>query len=642
MPVALHARASHSHTSFTAVLKHPLVLARLLGCLDWPDFHAVLDTSRDARDLFSDNSLRDVILSRFVPGFESCRDPSVNLDQLVPVDIYHLHLFMVSQNFPVHLYPTYALRTLFALEGINTEPLASLTQAHSRFTLLLQAMVHASPNFTIPPEQPHAHLFEKLSPTLPELTSPAPLTYQASSAPCSLHASSQPSSRPHRKLKSPGGSARRSWFFESRTPSPPPPVAEPRALRVYSSSWRRSWRGSSSHRHTSLYSSDSDNELAPPLRRYVKSTPTSTSNSRSSLSRSPTPTPPTSTSSSSPPPSRARFPTTPPPTPSPYDFVHAASPTRAPVLRVYIPCSSPAPNPQTIMRCEEQLVIAELWQHLSVGDIVANLGHVPLPDDPPEKPSKDDTPSSSTSTSIKRRRSLRGSSSTSQRAPAPAPPAANWLIFNGTFLVPFPATPAAPVPVPDALALPSPFYYTHVLPRLANPVFALRRMPRFSAPSPHAGYNNTNNGSNGSVMTSHPALSGPDDIAMRLVHLPAKVPTAHGNGAALVRRYKWLTRVYVHASPPLRGEPEPELGAGWQGEWVLEGDGTKEGREALADWLVGRARSATGEAKTRGEWEWEWELVRERCEKGRIWLKLVNVQRCVDGDSETVVSEGLV
>ncbi|KAF8071878.1 hypothetical protein FPV67DRAFT_903159 [Lyophyllum atratum] len=582
----------YARSALALTLKHPPILARLLTFIDWQTLHAVLDTSTQARDLFNDLVLRDIILARLVPGYDACRHPAANLDNLVSIDIHHLHLFLISQTFPVHLYPTHALRSLFSLHpnDSKSEPLASLTQAHSRFTLILQSLVHSSPSFSVPLEPPHAQLFEKISSSLPELSSPAPLCYKYSPSPIAPQLSSRLHSKPKSKL--PSGSTRRLTIFKSRSsPQPPPPAIEPHALRAYSASWRRSWRSSASFRFASEPNtppSDSDNELVPPRRRYVPSTPPSNSNSQSSLSRSSTPTPPTSTSSPSPPP--PRFPLSPLSTPSPYDFAHATSPTRAPVLRVYVPCSSPTPRPEILIRCEEQLVNAELWAHLSVGDIVANLGHVPLFDE------SICTPKGSINS---RRRSL--------RAPPPAPiPAENWMVFNGTFLVPFSATRAAPLPIPDALTLPSPFYYTHILSRLANPVFTLRRMARFST-SPH---------------TRQPALPSADDIQMRLVHLPAKVPTAHGNGSALVRRYKWLARVFVHG--PVDAD-EPELGAGWQSEWVLEGDGTKEGREALVDWLIGRGRSGLGKGKGKGtvdeEWEWEWELVRERCKKGRIWMK---------------------
>ncbi|KAG6845460.1 hypothetical protein H0H87_008820 [Tephrocybe sp. NHM501043] len=583
------------------VLRQPRVLAGLLNYIQWPALHALLSASREYRGLFSDPALRQLILVRFVPGYEACRDPYSSQASPLTIDFHHLHLFSVSQSVPVHTYPTHALRSLFTLPPVNEpEPLAALSQAHSRFVLLLQSLVHSSHNLMIPPEPQHVLLLEKLSPSIPELTSPAPLSYKAPPLPPPPSISRPPLSKPKLKLLS-GSTRRLSKNIFKTLPSrpPPPPVAEPPALRCYSSTWKRSvpyQYPSEAYSH-----SDSENDLVPPRRRYVGSTSTS-SNSRSSLSRSSTPTPPTSNSSPSPPPSRSRFPLSPLSTPTPHDFIHAMSPSRAPVLRTYVPCTAPSQQPETTIRCEEQLIDADLWAHLSVGDIVANLGHVPLSSEP-EKPA--------TQVSSETRHA---SLNPSAFASPPGPPAANWLLFNGSILVPFTSSRGAPVPVPDALTLPSPFYYSHILPRLANPVFALRRMPRFSTASP-----SPRSKTHGKAMEPEEI-----DIAMRLVHLPARVQTVNG-GAAVVRRYKWLARVFVdsHQDP----SNEPELGLGWQGEWILEGDGTMEGREVLLDYLVGRGRMqgrVNGKGKERqpqDEAVWEWELVRERCRKGRIWFK---------------------
>ena len=62
---------------------------------------------------------------------------------------------------------------------------------------------------------------------------------------------------------------------------------------------------------------------------------------------------------------------------------------------------------------------------------------------------------------------------------------------------------------------------------------------------------------------------------------------------------------------------EHDIGDGWYGDWVLETEGTKEGRQVLLDWLGG---GYVGPPR-------EWELVRERSgvskkdSKGTVWLK---------------------
>jgi len=54
------------------------------------------------------------------------------------------------------------------------------------------------------------------------------------------------------------------------------------------------------------------------------------------------------------------------------------------------------------------------------------------------------------------------------------------------------------------------------------------------------------------------------------------------------------------------------LGEGWRGEWVLEADGTQEGRQTLVDCISG----LSGET-------FVWELVREKSGGGRIWIRLL-------------------
>ncbi|RDB25937.1 hypothetical protein Hypma_006652 [Hypsizygus marmoreus] len=630
---------------------HPPVLARLLVHLDWTTLHAFLDSSADARNLFHDVALRDLILARFIPGFKTCIPNRHLVDRHPQISIYDLHLFLISQNFPLHLYPSHALRffSSFFPNDAESQQLALLTEAHSRVVLLLQSLVHSSLNPSCPPEFTHPTIYEKLSPTLPELTFPAPLSY-ASSSP--LPPPPPILSTPKRqKSASASTSPRRLTFFKNNTPQPPPPPPqpEPRALRTYSISWRRSL-APKRHASASESHSDSERDFAPPRRRYVANS-SSNSNSSSSPSRSSTPTPATSSASDSPPPS---FSPSPSPSPtSPHDFRHATSPTRAPVLRVYVPCSSPSTPSHTIVKCEEQLVHAGLWAHLSIGDIVCNLGHVPLSESDPDQ---------DLDLHFRRHLSL----------PARPHPMAtqahtsNWLIFNGTFLVPF--EPQMPVPVPDALTLPSPFYYTHILPRLENPTFVLKRMPRFTCSPPqthassarrhasHAHHHSTHPRQSLSSHSPRPLPAIPsqpqphaplpsvNDIQLRLVHLPTRVPTMNGCGCAVVRRYMWIARVFVFVHRDLldrardvvregdgegegEGEGEEEMGKGWEGEWILEGEGTKEGREALVEWIFGTGGMDGNGREREGR---VWELVRERCAVGRIWLKLLDGGQSVD------------
>jgi hypothetical protein len=151
----------------------------------------------------------------------------------------------------------------------------------------------------------------------------------------------------------------------------------------------------------------------------------------------------------------------------------------------------------------------------------------------------------------------------------------SWMIFDGTGLVPY--TPSAILPISEPLTLPSPFYYAHIIPPPFN--------PRFVAILPH------------------------EEPEFSLVLLPARVRSPHSpNGFARIKKYMWLARL----APPSR----PDFGEGWQCEWILEGEGTKEGRQSILDALCGDANG-----------EREWELIMEKCTAARIWLRCVYVGR---------------
>ena len=236
-----------------------------------------------------------------------------------------------------------------------------------------------------------------------------------------------------------------------------------------------------------------------------------------------------------------------------HDIRLATSRLRAPVLRVFHPCTEL--DDAALTACETQLVESGLWTHLSTGDLVCNLGY--LPPEPSE-----DVVSGSESVSA-------GSSSAGSTEGRDG----LWLLFDGTELVPW--DPATPLPLEDPLSLPSPLYYAHVLPtgtpsRLtlalprAEPMFALQRLT-LDVPSPHS-----------------------------------------PRGVARTHRFAWLATL-----PPAHREG---LGEGWQGEWVLEGEGTPEGRARLLD--------AVSSAINRPQ---EWEMVPEKTTASRLWLRCVMI-----------------
>ncbi|KAJ7455338.1 hypothetical protein B0H11DRAFT_1874875 [Mycena galericulata] len=560
------AAPSQTRSLLLTVAKRPRVLASLLAQLSWRACWALLSTCRDCRDFFSCTELKDVILSRFVPGYHACLRISDPLRlQSIPVTLADLNLLKISQTLPLHRYPMHALTCLSSLlpdvdhaEREQTLRLAMLALAHSRFVLLLQALAHSS---TLPP--PSDREETDWSPprafadtNLRQLNFPAPLSLV--SPPIHPPEPAPPPRRGRKKLES----ARPDKFplatrsltrpesrlslFRSHSKVPPPPVSEPRSLKFYTSGWRQPLSRASG--------STSDDEwgrkpLERPHRRFAS---VNLSSDSSSFSNSPSP-------------SFSRDSTVELSTPIRRDVSHhdlslATSRTRAPVLRVFVPCSTLdlSEDSDSIALCEDQLYDSGLWTHLSTGDVVCNLGY--LPPHSPEEPASSSSDGSLDSAASEHAKQNRR----------------KWLLFNGESLVPF--SPPESLPLSNPFILPSPCYYTHIMPPLTNPVFTARCFPPC------------------------------DDIPQfRLVSLSTKVRSPHSpTGYALVKKPMWTARVWKQVGQ------EDDIGLGWQGQWVLEGEGTREGQKALLDCL----RGIEGPLR-------EWQLVREKCTADRLWFRLI-------------------
>lgn len=447
---------------------------------------------------------------------------------------------------------------------------------HSRFVLLLQSLVHSSP---LPLPVDHDSYFEpqrfvSLSPSLPhglrELTFPAPLSYVSDFSerdPSGAHISgpgSMPSIRrdplnsPLSKSRGRGSSRprtagdvnpptprrRKLSIFGSNNP-PPPPLSEPRSLKYYDARWRRTIAGTQSQgsapygSHRSFMSEDDFRK--PAFRTHRRTGSSEMSSASSSLSGSPSP------------PGFSRGRTNDVvalSTNSPHDLHTATSRTRAPVLRVFVPCTGLVP--EAVSLCEELLIENGLWEHLSTGDIVCNFGYVP------STPETDESSASSSQESDK------------------SAPRNSWLLFNGHSLVPF--VPPAPPAIEDPLSLPSPLYYSHLMPSHAHPLFT------FAPPG------------------------GGGVPELNLVQTTERVRSPHSRGGwATAKKHMWVARARVGMGFV---DIDDGLGEGWRGEWVLEAEGTREGRQTLVDCLSGDA----GEV-------FVWEFVREKSGVGRIWLK---------------------
>ncbi|KAI0078746.1 hypothetical protein K474DRAFT_1593289 [Panus rudis PR-1116 ss-1] len=445
-------------------LETPGILEALIRNTTWDDLHALLSTCRDFRRVLASPECRDVMLSCYVPGYriaQSSRDSQQFRE--VEVDIHDLTLLMIAQNLPLHKYPMHALTILssplydavLASHDATTQKLIALTQAHSRFVLLLQSLM------------PHRRFASVNHSSDSSLSSPSPSSRSVAEFP--------PSS--------------------FRDPSREPGSSEPTSS---SSSTVPAFRGSS----------------------------------------------------------------------SPHDLLMATSRFRAPILRVFYPCT--VLDESSISACEDQLMDAGLWDHLSAGDIVCNFGYVPPPD--PE-----------------------------ESAQSPNGHRKKWLIYNGYCLVHY--IPPSPPPVENSMTLPSPFYFSHILPPSTNPIYILSLPPLPRTPSPPRSRSSR----------GHSVSFADGQLQLTLAHLPARVASPKSpQGWAIAKKYMWLARLpYAGYSSGVQGGFVP--GEGWRGEWVLEAEGTKEGRQSLIDALT---PGPDGMCR-RGMWE----ILKEKSGKGRLWMK---------------------
>ncbi|KAF8206289.1 hypothetical protein K438DRAFT_1904995 [Mycena galopus ATCC 62051] len=479
------------------VTRHRRVLASLLRQMSWRACRALFSTCRDFRDFFSDSELKDVILSRFVPRYSACARISDPLRlQNVPITLADLNLLLISQAIILHRYPMHALTCISGLapedpdEWDRTSRLVTLTQAHSRFVLLLQALAHSS---TLPPNEKEEYDSPTpvVEPKLRQLTFPAPLSRRTHAARQQGSTVTGTQAQPLTPL---------SLFGNGMKNDPPPPASVPLSLKYYTLGWRHS--------------------LSQPSGsvRFASTNPSSDSSSYSG-----SPSPPFSRDSTfelSSPVRRGI---------AHHDLSLATSRTRAPILRVFVPCSRMdlSDDSDSIALCEDQLYDSDC-------DIVCNLGYPPR---------------------------LAGDEHDLQNR-------RKWLIFNGRALVPF--SPPESLPLRNVFTLPSPFYYMHIMPPLSDPVFTVRCFPPC------------------------------DDIPQ------LSLVTTFANGVCVVKKPMWTARVWKQVAQ------DDEIGLGWQGEWVLEGEGTREGQKVLLDCLRG----------VRGPLR-EWQLVREKSGGDRLWFRLI-------------------
>lgn len=571
---------------------------------------------------------------------------------------------VLSMETPLHRYPMHAISLLSSnmnepstsRQFETTKHLQSLSQVHSRAVLLLQNMVHSTMQPVAPELEDPRWKTSTLSPSssMRELTFPAPLSYfdpQSSSgdrrsgqsrspsedtrAPSSSEEARNSGTSPSRsatmtKVKLPkakfdlkpiarskkgqghGQGHGRKWGSESNAspvygansigaigaggraaaargltmrsasagPSSwrpavdqqlpqrranrlsifggpanplPPPAPEPASMRIYSGSWRRITRSAQALPTQIASASDDEAILKPPKRRFLGS---SNLSSQSSLNSSPTQSSGGSGGHSATTPSSS----------SPHDLVAATSRTRAPILRVFVPCSSL--SDEVIATCEDQLIEDGLWDHLSAGDVVCNFGYVP----PIEE---------------------------TEESQSPEKDHRRWLVYNGERLLIY--YPNQAPPIPDPLSLPSPFYYSHILPPQLNPRLRLA-LPPFRANYTLAPLTTTLS------VASSPSVSPSASPRLGMGAMGA-------GGLVRVKTYAWLATLDAHLDPRL-AEEGWLMNEGWAGEWILQGEGTREGRVALQESLMRRPDTDRVER--------EYEIVLDKSGSGRLWLRCVS------------------
>ncbi|KAH8100820.1 hypothetical protein BXZ70DRAFT_129839 [Cristinia sonorae] len=609
-----------SRIPFRSLLDHPRILRNLLRRISWDDFHSLTSTCRNFRLLITHPDFRDVILSHYVPGYKyAITARSQHKD--VQIDMHDLALLMIAQSLPLHKYPMHALSLtgdlpIFSSEAEwQTTRFIALTQAHSRFILLLQAMVHSGPSSpTLEDNEDLGGWFSPIADSresgVRELVFPAPLSYlsedevdiqhfqgkkshsrskSVSSGTDSLRSPTRVTraaaemnslihNRPQKRLL-----ARKSIFGGGMKISPPPPSSTPASLQ-YSSTWRKTLSTASTRPGLTTLPSVSDDEgdglfkLKLPQRRFASANP-STDSSLNSIRSSPSPAhtrSPTTTGSSTSSSGSGQVPS--PPGNSPHDLVRATSRFRAPILRVFVPCTQL--DEFSVSTCEEQLIDAGLWEHLSAGDIVCNFGYVP-------PPVTDEDSQSSVGLDGER---------TGHRK--------TWLIFNGYGLVHY--IPPAPPPIPNSMTLPSPFYYAHILPPLTNPTYILS-LP----PLPHTSLPSESRHRHGHRHHTHER-----SLQLSLSHVPTRVNSPQSAaGYAVVKKYMWLGRVSYHGqNAGLQNGDIP--GEGWCGEWILEAEGTREGKQSLIE----ACQAGPDGHLRRGLWQ----IIKEKSGRGRLWMRLLN------------------
>lgn len=341
-----------------------------------------------------------------------------------------------------------------------------------------------------------------------------------------------------------------------------------------------------------------------------------------------------------------------------HDLKLATVRSRAPILRVFVPCSSlGSRSPMrmawnwrdgedevddvTIASIENELVDAGLWEHLSVGDVVCNLGYVPLEREVERGQEEEDA---SNYNGDPESEVLQGSEREGRR----------WLVYTGQRLIVYdpaisvesgssegrrPDVGIVPLRGEEVIGLPSPFYFSHLASMHTginsgaglNTVFRLPvSLLKFLAVR-------SNQQLNGDAVDGRVRRgTGEDNVKYWLQETTVRVRSRAGYGMqgqgktkygyVSVRTYAWLVSFEVTPSAALN------MGSGWAGEWVIQSEGTPEGRARLEEAVFGTSdskdRNEDDKDKDKGYEKREAvvEIVREKCGNGKLYLRLIYIR----------------
>ncbi|KAG9009108.1 hypothetical protein FRB94_012504 [Tulasnella sp. JGI-2019a] len=652
-----------TQSSVVLITEHPKILTALLTYITFREFHMLCCTSKAMRRLLDEPSLRNVVLNCFVPGYKlGSEQYRQSPDKEIYIEIKDLETLMLSQAIPLHIYSDSASQTLSGMPiGESTTRLRHFADVHSRFVLLMRSR---APPLSPHPDMDETYFSRQDSDALRQVIIPAPLAFEEEA---DAFSATQPGfirRKSAQAVEPPRLTRRRtmfSWFTKASPSRHQLPPAQRRLssfpnqtmppTRMFHGHWRSRSMDTSAHslptprlmsersRHRKLPFPPKE-ETPSAMRHYrrqskILSAMTSSSAASSNGRRSASNMLQESTFSDEP--DDMRF--TPPSKPwhvrssslptsstsasaseqslllrqrrgsslyqlsgspssgisGPHELTNASSGTRALVCRVFVPCA--AWNESALLACEEQLAAANLWGWLKVGDVVCNLGFMKR----------------------RRRDSLKDWDEMREAVYKEVDnhSTEGWLIFNGHNLIPL----DLPAPLPggiNALTLPSPLYYAHLLPFPTSTTPVSQTNPRFYLPIPQ-------------VDSSASPMLTAADLTLMFVTNRVSSPGTKVVGAVKVVRWCWVAKVggsKLLSASPLYGD-------GWRMDWVVEAEGTLEGKNALIDAVNGVAATSQEDQEGRDLGR-EWEVVREKTVPGsRLWLRLViPPATCTDSTDE--------